>query len=127
HALVPAGAFTTGSLEGAFRTGSVLALREFLSGERFLALSLFDSASGAYARAFEADSTFWLALARRVFADEWVLDPSVGPLADTLIAHADALPPRERLEIEARAALSDTTFEAAMAAHEALVRKYPTS
>src|SRR5690606_12514322 len=76
---------------------------------------------------FEADSTFWLALARRVFADEWVLDPSVGPLADTLIAHVDALPPRERLEIEARAALSDTTFEAAMAAHEALVRKYPTS
>ena len=127
HALVPAGAFTTGSLEGALRTGSVSALREFLTGERLLALSQFESASEAYARAFEADSTFWLALARRVFADDWVLDPSVGPLVDTLIAHADELPSRERLEIQARAALADTTFDAAMTAHEALVRRYPTS
>ena len=125
--LLPSGAFNGGSFEGAFRTRSVPAIREFLTGERLLAQSEFERASDAYARAIEADSTFWLALSRRVFADDWVLDPTVGALVDTLIAHAAELPPRERLEIEARAALRDTTFEVAMAAHEALVRQYPTS
>ena len=125
--LVPAASLAGGSLEGAFRTQSVAAIREFLTGERLLAQSQFDEASSAYSRALVADPKFWLALARRVFAHDWVLDPAVGPLVDTLIAHAGELPPRERLEIEARAALRDTTFDAAMAAHEALVREYPTS
>lgn len=125
--LVPAGGFTSGSLEAAFRTRSVPAIREFLTGERLLAQSLFDQASAAYVRAFAADSTFWLALSRRVFAGEWVLDPTVGQLVDTLIAHAAELPRRERFEIQAQAALTDSTFEAAMALHETLIREYPTS
>ena len=125
-ALVPAGAVASGSLESALRTRSVPAIREFLTGERLLAQSLFEQASAAYARALAADSTFWLALARRVFADDWVHNPQVGPLADTLIAHAAELPRRERLQIEARGALRDSTFEAALRAHEAVVRAYPT-
>jgi TolB-like protein/tRNA A-37 threonylcarbamoyl transferase component Bud32 len=125
-ALVPAGAFASGSLEGAFRTRSVPAIREFLTGERLLAQSLFEQASAAYARALDADSTFWLALARRVFAEDWVHNPQVGPLADTLIAHAADLPRRERLEIEARRALRDSSLESALRAHEAVARAYPT-
>jgi TolB-like protein len=125
--LLPTASITGSSFEDAFRTHSVAAIREFLAGERFLAQSLFDEASAAYARAFEADPAFWLALSRRIFSADWVHDPTAGELVDTLIAHAAALPPRERLEIEARAALRDTTFEAAMAAHEAVIRRYPTS
>ncbi|HEU4828777.1 MAG TPA: serine/threonine-protein kinase [Gemmatimonadales bacterium] len=125
--LLPSASITTGSLEGALRTRSIPALREFLTGERLLAISQFDEASAAYARALEADPAFWLALSRRVFSEEWMLNPTTGPLIDTLIAHANELPSRERLEIEARAALGDTTFEAALALHEELVRKYPTS
>ena len=124
--LLPSASITGGSLEDAFRTRSVAAIREFLAGERFLAQSLFEEASAAYARALEADPVFWLALSRRIFSADWVLDPRAGELVDTLIAHAAALPPRERLEIEARAALRDTTFEVAIAAHEEVIRRYPT-
>jgi TolB-like protein len=88
------------SLDGAFRTSSIAALRAFLEGERALVENRWDDATEAYGRAMEADSTFWLAYARYAYVLQWRFRPVDSTLMNALMSHRSALPERERLLLE---------------------------
>ena len=126
-ALLRGGAIPEASLESALRTRSVPALRAFLEGEQLLASSEWDSAIAAYGRAWQADTTFWLAVSRMAFALDWVLKPVPEALLRGLQRNAPSLPPRERLEFAAKFASADSGVTRSAERFRELVTRYPTS
>ena len=87
----------TPSLDAALKTKSVPALRAFLEGERAFTQSDWDRAEQAYARAIEADSTFWLAYARNAYVLGWRnREPDSARMA-ALLSHRSSLPEFDRL------------------------------
>ena len=93
------GAPPTPSLES-LTTRSLPALQAFLEGEHALLESRWQDAAEAYGRAIAADSTFWLAYWRFVYAREWYLNLGDTTIIAAIKAHRDALPARDRLVFE---------------------------
>ncbi|MGH7499357.1 MAG: protein kinase domain-containing protein [Gemmatimonadales bacterium] len=85
------------SLDAALKTKSVAALRAFLEGERALVENQWDDAAGAYARAIEADSAFWLAYARNAYVLSWRYRQLDTTMMSALMSHRSSLPERDRL------------------------------
>jgi TolB-like protein len=85
------------SLDAALKTKSVAALRAFLEGERALVENQWDRADEAYARAIEADSTFWLAYARNAYVLGWRYRGLDSTKMEALRSHRSSLPERDRL------------------------------
>jgi serine/threonine-protein kinase len=107
----------------AVTTRSLPALRAFLDGERELEQNRWDEASLAYRSAIEADSTFWLAYLRYTMAQNW-REESVEPfLFGSLYHHRDVLPERDRLLVEAWAALD--TVPKQLELLQAATRRFP--
>ncbi|MFN8647079.1 MAG: protein kinase [Gemmatimonadales bacterium] len=80
-------------------TGSLAAMREYLVGEQRYRRSEWDSASAAFVRAIEQDSTFALAHLRLASTVGWSggLGAARGVAAsDAALRFSDRLPPRER-------------------------------
>jgi hypothetical protein len=117
--------FTSTTLEMAFRTRSLPAVRSFLDGEQKISQDRWDEANAAFGQAFATDSTFWLAAARLAFSKEWALEEVPATLEAGLRRHLDELPPRERLEVEARQALGDSGVSASLAVNRALITRFP--
>jgi TolB-like protein len=97
----------TPSLAGV-TTNSVPALRAFLDGEGAMVDGRWRDAAGAFGRAIEADSTFWLAYRRRAYARQWVFDEPESLVVAAYRTHRAALPERERLLVEAELAESSS-------------------
>jgi DNA-binding SARP family transcriptional activator len=87
----------------AVTTASLPALRFYLDGERLLREGRFGDASTAFAAATEADSTFALAHYRLGVALEWAAAEGslIAAATDAAVRHADRLPARARLLVEA--------------------------
>jgi tetratricopeptide (TPR) repeat protein len=80
-------------------TGSLAAMREYLTGEQYYRRSAWDSAQAAFARAVEQDSTFALAHYRLAMALGWKGGYGTQRAAAASAAaerYGDRLPPRER-------------------------------
>jgi len=103
-------------------TRSLSALQAYLEGERAVLESRWQDAAQAYGRAINADSTFWLAYWRYVYAREWYLNLGDTAILAALKAHRAALPERDRLVFESW--LTDTITVALARAREA-VERYP--
>lgn len=103
-------------LLGRGMTPSIPALRAFLEGERAMVESRYPAAADAFRRAFEADSTFWLAYWRYARARRWIYLPVEDHVQRAVRAHAADLPARERLLVEGLQAsphtVQITTFQA---------------
>ncbi len=84
----------------AVATRSIPALRAFLDGERYILDNRWQAAAQAFARAIEADSTFWLAYRRYAYSREWVFQPVDSAVIGAYRAHRNDLPERERLSID---------------------------
>ncbi|HEX3233187.1 MAG TPA: serine/threonine-protein kinase [Gemmatimonadales bacterium] len=87
----------TPTLDAALKTKSVPALRAFLEGERAFARNEWDRAEEAYARAIEADSSFWLAYARDAYVLEWRHRELDSAKTEALLTHRASLPEFDRL------------------------------
>ncbi len=85
------------SLDAALKTKSVPALRAFLEGERAFAENQWDRAEQAYARAIEADSSFWLAYARNAYVLGWRFKPMDSAQREAMMSHRTSLPEFDRL------------------------------
>jgi TolB-like protein len=85
----------------AVTTRSVPALRAFLEGEQAIVESRWQPAWEAFARASEADSSFWLAYRRYEYARDWVGRPVDPAIRTAYQDHRAELPERERLLVEA--------------------------
>ncbi len=88
------------SLDVAFRTRSVAALRAFLDGERAFSDARLRDAVDAYRQALAIDSTFWLAYARHSYMLMWLDQEPDSALRSVLQMHRFELPERERLVVE---------------------------
>ncbi|HSJ32388.1 MAG TPA: serine/threonine-protein kinase, partial [Longimicrobiales bacterium] len=88
----------------AIRTRSVAALRAYLDGELAIAGARFRLAPEAFARAIEADSTFWFAYWRYWFARSYHGSPVDSAIVATVLAHRATFPEPDRLLVEARMA-----------------------
>jgi hypothetical protein len=86
---------------GAVTTRSIPALRAFLEGERDILKSSWRPAAAAFARAIEADSTFWLAQWRLAYARSWSFDPIDSGVVRAYREHRSVLPEQDRRLIEA--------------------------
>ena len=117
----------TPSLDAALRTRSVPALREFLQGERQLALGEWDTAAVSYERAIRADPRFWLAYARHIYARYWSTRPVADSVVDTLDRHRFELPERDRLSTEAITLLARDSLARVLEVGEAAGERYPSS
>lgn len=121
------GSAPTPSLDAALKTGSVPALRAFLTGEGEMAGGRWDSAAASYRRAIEADPEFWLAYARYVYARNWSLEESPDTMLATLARHRQELPDRERLTTEAILFLAQDSLARALDVAREVSEKYPDS
>ena len=81
----------------AVSTRSLVALREFLEGERLFARFGPNEAAEAYKRAVEADTTFWFAHYRYRHARLWLGNPVDTTINNRLSRHLAELPEREQL------------------------------
>ena len=118
------GTAPTPSLDGALRTRSVAALRAFLEGEQDVGSNRWEEAVGAYNRALEADSGFYLAASRLLLSRYWSLQGEDPALGELVRGHLAELPPRERLLTGAYLA-HDHSSTAALDAASDLVHRYP--
>lgn len=100
------------SLDVAFRTRSVAALRAFLDGEHAFSDDHLRDAIDAYGRALTLDSTFWLAYARHSYALLWLDQEPDSALKSALRAHRFELPERERLLVEMQMLWTDSLHRA---------------
>jgi TolB-like protein len=82
-------------------TRSIPALRAFIEGENNLLANRWSEAEASYARAIEADSTFWFAYRRVVQAADWNFS-AARRAREASIAweHRASFPERERLLME---------------------------
>jgi serine/threonine-protein kinase len=112
---------------GALTTTSLAAMREYLVGEQRYRRSEWDSASAAFNRAIEQDSTFALAHFRLAQAIGWSasLGAAQGQAAiDAAFRFAGRLPPRERRLVTAYQLFFHQRLAATDSAR-AYVAKYP--
>ena len=114
----------------ALTTTSLPALKAYLEGESDFREGLYASAFDAFRRATELDSTFALAHYRVAQASNWAVPP--GWAWDSILvrsrlanAHADRLPPRARLLVDAYAAWVTGAYDDAERRYRAVVRTYP--
>jgi len=111
----------TPSSDAALRTRSAPALRAFLEGEREMLENHWRAAADAYTRAIEADSTFWLAYARRAYAHVWKGEQrgANGEWVDSqVIRIRDRLPERDQLLVQSWMQFSDSIGAALSTAEE---------
>ncbi len=111
----------------AVTTGSVDAIRAYLEGERLYRLSRWDSATVAYERAVEADSTFALAWLRLSSTYGWTTSHGSRQVRQSVAAamrHMDRLPSRERRLVTV-AQLFEEGDVAAVDSIRAYVAQYP--
>jgi serine/threonine-protein kinase len=97
-------------------TASLPALRAYLQGEQFYRRSLYDSASIAFGRAIEADSTFALAYYRQVMSNGWIGNYGSRASREAMAAAqrlGAKLPERERTILQAYKLFTDGRPEAA--------------
>lgn len=107
----------------AMTTSSVDALQAFLEGELAIAGARFRAAPGAFARAIAADSTFWLAYWRYMYARSYHGLPMDSGIRATVYEHRASFPEADRLLVEARMA---TTERERLALRRAATDRYPT-
>jgi tetratricopeptide (TPR) repeat protein len=88
----------------ALTTPSLTALRAYLEGEVKLAHGEYDAAVPAFERAFQADSTFWLAHWRSVYPRVYEGSGLDSATVAGMLAHRDRLPAPDRLLLDAYAA-----------------------
>jgi len=122
EAILPARDRTMPSFE-LLHTRSIPALRAFLKGENDLLANRWSSAEEAFARAIEADSSFWFAYRRVVQAADWNFSASRRAREDSVAReHRDAFPERERalMEHDEYARFADH-----MAALASVTRRFP--
>jgi tRNA A-37 threonylcarbamoyl transferase component Bud32 len=84
----------------AVTTRSVPALRAFLEGERDIVRSRWRPAADAFARAIEADSSFWLAYWRYAYVREWEFEEVDRSIVEAYRSHRALLPEQDRRLIE---------------------------
>lgn len=85
----------------AITTSSVPALRAYLEGELAIAGARFRAAPLAFARAIDADSTFWFAYWRYLYALSYHGQPADSRIVATVVEHHTEFPEPERLLVEA--------------------------
>ncbi len=112
----------------AVTTRSLPAFRAFLDGEQAVVDGQWSAAQDAFRRAFQADSTFWLAAARY----DWVAAAWTGIGADTSVrsaymAHRASLPERDRRAAEIRwiPGRVNGSFVRALTEWQQLARSFP--
>jgi TolB-like protein len=88
----------------ALTTPSLTALRAYLEGEVKLARGEYDAAVPAFERAFQADSTFWLAHWRSLYPRVYEGSGLDSATVAGMLAHRDRLPAPDRLLLDAYAA-----------------------
>ncbi len=114
----------TPSLEAALQTHSAAALRAFLEGEQHLSENRWFVAADAYARAIAADSSFWLAYWRHIYALSWwghEVDPKE---VEAYRTHRFQLPEVDRLIIESNMVQSDS-LTISLARARLVTQRYP--
>ena len=89
---------------GAVTTKSIPALHAFLEGERRITEYRMHAAAESFARAIQADSTFWFAYWRHAWARELSALPVDSAIIRTYQAHRAEFPEPDRLLIETRMA-----------------------
>jgi tetratricopeptide (TPR) repeat protein len=113
----------------AITTGSVNAIRAYLRGFHLFRTGAFDAAAGAFEEAVAADSTFALAYLQLANAYAWT-DGDGSPRSVTAIAkateHANRLPSRERVLIDAYIKYTQGQYAAVMDTLEWFLDRYPT-
>jgi hypothetical protein len=97
--------FATGSTPnpGALTSRSLPALRAFLDGELHMAAGRFRAAPQAFERAIRADSTFWFAYWRYMYALSYHGVQVDTTVVHAVMAHRAEFPEPDRLLIESRA------------------------
>src|SRR5262245_24044327 len=121
-AILPARSAQLPSFE-LMHTRSVPALRAFIDGENHLLANRWTDAELAYARAIEADSTFWFAYRRVAQAADWNFSASRRVREDSIAwAHRASFPERERVLMEHN---ESGRFEDTQAALAAITRRFP--
>ncbi len=108
-------------------TSSLPALKAYLEGEVLFRRGDFDAAIPAYERAVEADSTFALANYRLATSYGWaesILSDLAEQAIEAAARHADRLPEREAVLLEADRALYHGTLDG-LEPLELAVRRYP--
>jgi hypothetical protein len=86
----------------AITTSSVPAMRAYLQGEMAIAGAQFRTASQSFARAIAADSTFWFAYWRYMYARSYHNQPVDSAVRATVVAHRMQFPEQDRLLVESR-------------------------
>lgn len=88
----------------AITTRSLPALRAYVEGELAFARADHRDAVRAFERAFAADSTFWLAYWRSIYARPYEASRPDSAVLARIVAHRHDLPEPDRLMVEAHAA-----------------------
>jgi TolB-like protein len=78
-------------------TRSIPALKAFLEGENFILQDRWEAAEQAFTRAIAADSSFWFAYWRAIYAQTWQLRTPDSLLQARVSEHHEKLPQRERI------------------------------
>ncbi|MGH7553169.1 MAG: serine/threonine protein kinase, partial [Longimicrobiales bacterium] len=110
------------SIPTTFSTRSLPALRAFLEGEQATAENRWRQAPDYFARAFELDSTFWLAYWRYAYAMGYRSRPMDPAITGIVREHRFELPERERALIEA--AMGDSLSDR-LARLRSVTERYP--
>jgi tetratricopeptide (TPR) repeat protein len=108
-------------------TLSIPALREFLAGEAAFRRGRFETATSAYRRAVELDTTFALAHYRLALSILWGNQPGAETAFHDSLAlrHADRLSPRDRDLVHAYAAWRSGRALEAWRRYDAIVARHP--
>jgi|GEM_PF-1699663 len=107
----------------ALATSSIDALQAFVDGELAIAGARFRAAPAAFERAIRADSTFWLAYWRYMYARGYHGLPVDSAVRAAVYEHRSDLPEADRLLVEAR--MTDGNRSGLALRREATVR-HPT-
>jgi tetratricopeptide (TPR) repeat protein len=106
-------------------SGSLQATKDFLRGEQFHRQGQFDSASSAYNRALEGDSTFALAHLMKSMNNAYTYDTDDYAAAVKAMVYAEGLPERDRSLIEAFMNQQGGRLEAAEQQFLAHLKRWP--
>jgi len=107
----------------AITTSSVPALHAYLQGELAIANAQFRTASQSFARAMAADSTFWFAYWRYMYARGYHSEPVDSAIVAAVIAHRSDFPEQDRLLVESRLTPGQ---QAKLALRREITKRYPT-
>jgi tetratricopeptide (TPR) repeat protein len=106
-------------------SGSLQATKEFLRGEQFHRRGQFDSASAAYNRALEFDTTFALAHLMKSMNNAYTYDTDDYVAAVKAMEYSEGLPDRDQSLIKAFLDQQAGRLEAAEQAYLAHLKRYP--